>query len=309
MNKTMKALLSLALSLCLLASAAATALAEGETVIVTDVRGDVTIPANPQRIVDLSGNSDILYILGYTVVGTANSDAYDYTRLVSWLEEPLKDATILGYSYQDTMNIEAVIACEPDLIIISNVQERMYDQLSEIAPTLMIVRDGTDWSKDVETLAKLLDREAEAEAWLAAYRARAAQAGEQIRAAFGEETTYLSFLASYGSFYIFANAGIGDVMYNAMGLARPEGLPDQADVSLPTATYEGLAAIGGDVVIAVCTDDDRAELESNAIWNALPAVRNGRVVYLDSDYFTKSYSCIGCDLLLDEFAEILHGIQ
>ena len=47
------------------------------TIIVTDVRGEVEIPADPQRIVDLSGNSDILSILGYSVVGTANSDAYD----------------------------------------------------------------------------------------------------------------------------------------------------------------------------------------------------------------------------------------
>ena len=50
------------------------------TVTVTDVRGEVKIPANPQRIVDLSGNSDILSILGYKVIGTANSDAYDYTK-------------------------------------------------------------------------------------------------------------------------------------------------------------------------------------------------------------------------------------
>ena len=36
----------------------------GKTVTVTDVRGEVEIPADPQRIVDLSGNSDILSILG-----------------------------------------------------------------------------------------------------------------------------------------------------------------------------------------------------------------------------------------------------
>ena len=30
------------------------------TITVTDVRGEVEIPADPQRIVDLSGNSDIL---------------------------------------------------------------------------------------------------------------------------------------------------------------------------------------------------------------------------------------------------------
>lgn len=50
---------------------------ENKTVTVTDVRGAVEIPENPERIVDLSGNSDILSILGYKVIGTANSYAYD----------------------------------------------------------------------------------------------------------------------------------------------------------------------------------------------------------------------------------------
>ncbi|NRY05063.1 ABC-type Fe3+-hydroxamate transport system substrate-binding protein [Clostridium beijerinckii] len=51
---------------------------ENKTVKVTDVKGEIEIPANPQRIVDLSGKSDVLSILGYKVIGTANSDAYNY---------------------------------------------------------------------------------------------------------------------------------------------------------------------------------------------------------------------------------------
>lgn len=45
------------------------------TIVVKDVKQEVEIPAEPKRIVDLSGNSDMLEILGYDVVGTANSDA------------------------------------------------------------------------------------------------------------------------------------------------------------------------------------------------------------------------------------------
>ena len=100
----------------------------GKTMTVTDVRGEVEIPAEPQRIVDLSGNSDILSILGYKVVGTANSDAYDYTKFPTYLEDTLKGAEILGYSMQDTMDVEAVMNLNPDLIVISTVQEKMYDQ-------------------------------------------------------------------------------------------------------------------------------------------------------------------------------------
>ena len=60
-------------------------------ITVTDVRGEVEIPETPERIVDLSGNSDILSILGYKVVGTANSDAYDYTKFPTYLERKFKN--------------------------------------------------------------------------------------------------------------------------------------------------------------------------------------------------------------------------
>ncbi|MBS4804678.1 MAG: ABC transporter substrate-binding protein, partial [Clostridium sp.] len=209
----------------------------GKTITVTDVRGEVEIPENPQRIVDLSGNSDILSVLGYKVIGTANSDAYDYTKFPSYLEETLKGAEILGYSMQDTMDVEAVMNLNPDLIVISTVQEKMYDQLSEIAPTVMIQLEALDWEEDVKALAKVFKKEAEAEKWLEAYEAKAEKAGEKIKAEYGEDTTYLSFLASGGQFFIFDGAGFGEVLYEDMDLKKPEGMPAQTDISLPVVTY------------------------------------------------------------------------
>ena len=93
-------------------------------ITVKDVRGEVEIPKEAKRIVDLSGNSDILSILGYQVIGTANSDAYDYNEISKLSKRYLKGAKILGYSMQDTMDIEAVMNLEPDVIVISTVQEK-----------------------------------------------------------------------------------------------------------------------------------------------------------------------------------------
>lgn len=277
------------------------------TVTVTDVRGDVEIPAEPQRIVDLSGNSDILSVLGYKVVGTANSDAYDYTKFPSYLEETLSGAEILGYSMQDTMDVEAVMNLNPDLIVISTVQEKMYDALSEIAPTVMIQLEALNWKDDVKAFAKLFNKEDVANEWLANYEAKAKEAGEKIKAEYGEDTTYLSFLASGGQFFIFDGAGFGDVLYNDMGLAKPEGMPEQTDISLPVVTYEGLAAIKADHIFAIATDEDLAQLEANSIWNNLPAVKNGNVVILESSpYFNQGYSCIGREILVDEIGDMLN---
>lgn len=277
------------------------------TVTVTDVRGEVEIPANPQRIVDLSGNSDILSILGYKVVGTANSDAYDYTKFPSYLEETLSGAKILGYSMQDTMDVEAVMNLNPDLIVISTVQEKMYDALSEIAPTVMIQLEALNWKEDVRALGKVFGKEDVANEWIANYEAKAKEAGDKIKAKYGDDTTYLSFLASGGQFFVFDGAGFGDVLYKDMGLAKPEGMPEQTDISLPVVTYEGLAAIKADYIFAIATDEDLAQLEANSIWNNLPAVKNGNVVILESSpYFNQGYSPIGREKLVDEIGDMLN---
>ena len=277
------------------------------TVTVTDVRGEVEIPANPKRIVDLSGNSDILSILGYKVVGTANSDAYDYTKFPSYLEETLSGAKILGYSMQDTMDVEAVMNLNPDLIVISTVQEKMYDALSKIAPTVMIQLEALNWKDDVRALGKVFGKEDVANEWIANYEAKAKEAGDKIKAKYGDDTTYLSFLASGGQFFVFDGAGFGDVLYKDMGLAKPEGMPEQTDISLPVVTYEGLAAIKADYIFAIATDEDLAQLEANSIWNNLPAVKNGNVVILESSpYFNQGYSPIGREKLVDEIGDMLN---
>ena len=311
-NKVLKAIVATCMTAMMFVGCASNGTANEDkttenTVTVTDVRGDVEIPADPQRIVDLSGNSDILSILGYDVVGTANSDAYDYTKFPSYLEETLKGAEILGYSMQDTMDVEAVMNLNPDLIVISTVQEKMYDALSEIAPTVMIQLEALNWKDDVRALGKVFGKEDVANEWIANYENKAKEAGDKIKAEYGEDTTYLSFLASGGQFFIFDGAGFGDVLYNDMGLAKPAGMPEQTDISLPVVTYEGLAAIQSDYIFVIATDEDLAQLEANSIWNNLPAVKNGNVVVLESSpYFNQGYSSIGREILVDEIGDMLN---
>ena len=311
-NKVLKAIVATCMTAMMFVGCASNGTANEDkttenTVTVTDVRGDVEIPADPQRIVDLSGNSDILSILGYDVVGTANSDAYDYTKFPSYLEETLSGAEILGYSMQDTMDVEAVMNLNPDLIVISTVQEKMYDALSEIAPTVMIQLEALNWKDDVRALGKVFDKEDVANEWIANYESKAKEAGDKIKAKYGDNTTYLSFLASGGQFFVFDGAGFGDVLYKDMGLAKPEGMPEQTDISLPVVTYEGLAAIKADYIFAIATDEDLAQLEANSIWNNLPAVKDGNVVILESSpYFNQGYSPIGREILVDEIGDMLN---
>lgn len=277
-----------------------------KTITVRDAKGEVEIPAEPKRIVDLSGNSDILSLLGYSVAGTANSDAYDYTRLPTYLQEPLQGAKILGYSMQDTMDIEGILELHPDLIIISGVQEKMYEQLKKIAPTLMVELAQTDWRQDVNTFARMMQQEDRAASWLKSYDEKAKKAGAAVRKANGEDTTYLALLASGGQLFVFDAAGIGSVLYEDMGLQKPANMPRQDSISLPVISYEGLADLDADHLIVVGTDADMKALKKNSIYKSMQAVKNNRVLELPSSpYFNIGYSSIGRDVFLDEVQSLL----
>ena len=277
-----------------------------KTITVRDAKGEVEIPAEPKRIVDLSGNSDILSLLGYSVAGTANSDAYDYTQLPTYLQEPLQGAKILGYSMQDTMDIEGILELHPDLIIISGVQEKMYEQLKKIAPTLMVELAQTDWRQDVNTFARMMQQEDRAASWLKSYDEKAKKAGAAVRKANGEDTTYLALLASGGQLFVFDAAGIGSVLYEDMGLKKPANMPRQESISLPVISYEGLADLDADHLIVVGTDADMKALKKNSIYKSMQAVKNNRVLELPSSpYFNIGYSSIGRDVFLDEVQSLL----
>ena len=277
-----------------------------KTITVRDAKGEVEIPAEPKRIVDLSGNSDILSLLGYPVAGTANSDAYDYPQLPTYLQEPLQGAKILGYSMQDTMDIEGILELHPDLIIISGVQEKMYEQLKKIAPTLMVELAQTDWRQDVNTFARMMQQEDRAASWLKSYDEKAKKAGAAVRKANGEDTTYLALLASGGQLFVFDAAGIGSVLYEDMGLKKPANMPRQDSISLPVISYEGLADLDADHLIVVGTDADMKALKKNSIYKSMQAVKNNRVLELPSSpYFNIGYSSIGRDVFLDEVQSLL----
>ena len=281
-----------------------------ETRVVKDVKGEVEIPMHPERIVDISGASDILSILGYDVIGTANSDGYDYTKFPSYLEDVLGHAQILGYSMLAEMDVEAIIALEPDLIVISTVQEKMYDQLSKIAPVIMVEMKQMDWKEDFMHVATIFGEEEKATKWIDTYLAKAKEVGASIRETYGEESSYLSFLASGGSLFIFDGAGLGTIFYDDMGLAKPEGMPQQENVSLPVVTFEGLAEINADYIFAIATDEDLAALTASSIWNGTEAVKNGNVVTLPaSPYFNQGYSPIGRLVFVEEVEALLAGMH
>lgn len=276
---------------------------EAQTRIVQSVKGEVEIPADPKRIVDISGSSEELALLGHTPVGTANVDSYETDKVPSYVQDKLGDAKVVGHSMMDTMDIEAILAAEPDLIIMAPRQEKIYDQLKEIAPVVMLEDRSNDWEAKLKDVASLFGQEEEAQKWLDNYYAKAEEIGKEIKEANGEQT-YLTVLASSGQFMVFTEGGIGTVLKEDMKLPQPTNMPEQDSITLPTVTMEGLTEIDADHIIVIATESDKADLEASTVWPQIRAVKEGNVTILDaSPYFSQAYNPIGRELLLQSIKD------
>ena len=98
---------------------------------------DVEVPFDPQRIAILDlASLDILDELGVgdRVVGTA-STSLDY------LQSYVTNDSIVNLGNIKEADMEAVMACEPDIIFIGGRLSKSYDALCEIAPVVFLSTD------------------------------------------------------------------------------------------------------------------------------------------------------------------------
>ncbi|MDF2958324.1 MAG: hypothetical protein K0S39_59 [Paenibacillus sp.] len=157
------------------AAAAAEAGAAYKPAASTDKRtikhaaGETTLTGTPQKIAVLDYRlADSLLALGLkpiamtTYLGEINLPYID--------GKPLQGTIPLG----DTANLEAVLQASPDLIIGRTPEAKIYDQLSKIAPTIIVDIDSKSWRQNFLDLAAYLQREKEANQWLADYDKKAA---------------------------------------------------------------------------------------------------------------------------------------
>lgn len=128
-----------------------------KTIVITDRRGEVTVPKNPEKVVVLDYSSlDTMSVLGEEAIAVPKASLPTYL-------DSYKDEKYIDLGSLKKFDMEKINELDPDLIIIEGRQEDSYEELTEIAPTIMLGRDGSDHFKalehNVETLGKIFDKE------------------------------------------------------------------------------------------------------------------------------------------------------
>ncbi|WP_417698194.1 Fe2+-enterobactin ABC transporter substrate-binding protein [Psychromonas sp.] len=151
-------------------------------------QGLITLDKPPQRIVStsvtLSGTllaiDAPLVASGATMPNTNVASEKGFMR--QW--DTIAEQRGVKALYQSEPNAEAIIKAQPDVIIISatgaDSAMRLYDQLKDIAPTLVIRYDDKSWIQLAQTFGNLFGLETQAESVINSFQQQVEQTKQNI---------------------------------------------------------------------------------------------------------------------------------
>lgn len=249
------------------------------TVTYQSENGPIEIPANPKRIVALT-NAPNVVALGGTLVGVDT-----WTMNNPLFTDKLKDVAIVSEE-----NPEKIFALEPDLIIAGSHMKNL-DKLSEIAPTIIYTWGKLDYLSQQVEIGKVLNKEAEAKAWVEDFTTRAKAVGEEIKAKIGKDATVSVLEYDSKSFYVFGNnwARGTELLYQMMELNMPEqAKKDALGPGYYTLSNEIIPEYAGDYIVLSQNKEAQNEFLQSNTWKNIPAVKNGHVIEIDTAASTYS---------------------
>ncbi|MFW3170354.1 siderophore ABC transporter substrate-binding protein [Geodermatophilus sp. CPCC 206100] len=248
----------------------------------------VDVPKDPQKIVVFDMASlDTIGALGGEVAGAPLESVPDY--LEGYLAD---DAFNAGTLFEaDLVEVESQ---QPDLIVIGGRSSALYEDLSEIAPTVDLSLRGS-YTENLERNATFLGEVLGAEDEAAAAIAEIEAGIEEARAATADAGTGLGVMVSGGELSALAPAGDGSdargarggLIYDAFGVqpvvddiaAATHGEPVSFEFLLETDP-DYLWVVDRDAATGEGTQSAEAVLD-NDIVKQTKAARDGHIVYLD----------------------------
>lgn len=278
--------------------------AKAEERTVQHAKGEIKIPANPKKIADLSGSTEELLIFGMKPIITANTTQ---EKIDSHIEKKLKDVKPVGSAWGDKINIEAVAAAKPDLIIVNNRQEKIYDQLSKIAPTVMLKTPLDQWRPKFEEVGQIFGKEKETKEWFKKYDEKASKLHDKIVAKTGD-ATFMKMAAYPNAFRVYGDYGYGSVIFGDLKLPAVKGTP--TDKPLVQIQKEALIDYNPDYLFVFTTGDGSQrlkEFQEESIWKNMNAVKNNHVFTISNEDVNKGYFPLGKEMILDEVTEFILG--
>jgi iron complex transport system substrate-binding protein len=272
---------------------------------VTDSRGAHQLEHKPLRIVSTSVTlTGSLLAIDAPVVAsgatTPNNRVADGQGFLRQWGEIAKQRHVARL-YIGEPNAEAVAAQMPDLILISatggDSALALYDQLSTIAPTLIINYDDQSWQSLLTQLGKITGQEKQATQRIAEFDARMATLKQQMKLP-PQPVSALVYTAAAHSANLWTPESAQGKLLEQLGFTLAP-LPAGLHTSQSQGKRHDIIQLGGETLSAglngrslfVFAGDqkDTDAIEANPLLSHLEAVKNKRVYALGTETFRLDY--------------------
>ncbi|UOY91932.1 iron-siderophore ABC transporter substrate-binding protein [Ectobacillus sp. JY-23] len=256
MKKTSWAMLMLLFSLALVVSACGKKEEPKQeekksiTYTVQHAMGSTKIKGEPKRVVILTNEgTEAVLAMGIKPVGAVQS--WTGNPWYKHIEKDMKDAKVVGT--ESEVNLEAIAALKPDLIIGNKMrQEKVYEQLNAIAPTVFSETLRGDWKENFNFYAKALNKEAEGKKVMEKYESRIKDLQGKLGDKLNQKVSIVRFMG--GDVRIYHKDSFSGVILEEIGFKRPES-QDKPDFAEKGVTKERIPAMDGDILFYFTYDE------------------------------------------------------
>lgn len=280
--------------------------------------GSTTIDEQPLRIVSVAPSiTGGLLSLDAPIVATGAAPVSPLSDengfFTQWADVAIDRGVEVAYKDLE-LDIDAVDQFEPDLIIGSanggDSTADAYDQLSQIAPTVLLDYGDATWQELTEQIAEITGLESKAAAVLADYDEWVAGQAKQITLP-PQPTTALVYMGPEGS-WPFDPASPQAMLLSSLGFdyqpPREEFLTEGQGGRVGILTSEnapdGLADAETIMIVAMLGGDPVAEFAKDPLLKNLPALTSDNVYSMGAQSFRLDYysAKLTVELLVDTFS-------
>ncbi|MCF6506740.1 iron-siderophore ABC transporter substrate-binding protein [Blastococcus sp. MG754426] len=272
-------------------------------VTVETAFGDVTVEEEPTRVVALGwSDAETALALGVEPVGASDWLAVGgEDGLGDWVEQGYEEPPVLIETLEPSF--EAIAALEPDLILDtrSSGEESRYELLSQIAPTIGqpegVGPYQTTWQQQLELVGQALGRAEEAD-----------ELATQVEEAFAEAAAeHPEFDGTEVAVGAYTSEGFGAYVSGDSRVRFMEqlGFQNKAEIeALATENFfvpvseEQLSLLDAELTVVFPIFVEASEFTGDPLWQALPAVQEGRAVVLEDLTVLNAFSSASAPGLL-----------
>ena len=274
-----------------------------EKTIVHDF-GTTKLKKVPKRIVILDNlYGEILDPLDITPVGatTGQSDSQEFSTL---FKKQYKDAKVVSVGWQGNPDLDKIAELKPDLILMTGEQEDLYEELSEIAPTVgyqINTDENWDYHETSLKVAEIFDKRDEMKKDLDRLDAREAVFAENVKAKFGnQKLMYLRVTDNDIRYYAYGHFGY---LYDTYHFNRAETF--NPDDMFQVIDPDKLKDINPDLLIVQADSQELLDnkLKNTPVWTSLKAVQNNKVIYADYSTYMLGFGIVSQEAIMKQISD------